>query len=146
MKKKDISVTICTVGLIATESAMTNLEEFRPGFVSQFSPASPAETALNIIKGGAQRWNTLSYPKMEASVLLLCTISCRRLSLLLQDPFGVKSRTIEVIANTHVKIYTSFCLEVIHNRISPVCVSHVDFLCGLHYSVHHFNSTELCAQ
>ncbi len=47
---------------------MTNLNEFRPGFISKLSPACPEETALNIIKGGAQRWNTVSYPKVDASI------------------------------------------------------------------------------
>ncbi len=66
MRNADVSVTICTLGMVATESFMTEMERWKPGSLSQIATllASPSETALNIIKAGAQRWNTLSYPRM----------------------------------------------------------------------------------
>uniref|UniRef100_A0A1A8JYG2 Hydroxysteroid (11-beta) dehydrogenase 1-like n=2 Tax=Nothobranchius kuhntae TaxID=321403 RepID=A0A1A8JYG2_NOTKU len=57
MKKSNVSVSICTLGLIDTESAMEKVR----GVVNV--PAYPAaEAALNIIKAGATRQLELYYP------------------------------------------------------------------------------------
>ena len=66
MRNTDVSITICILGPVATESFMTALGRWRPQSLSDIASvlASPSETALNIIKAGAQRWNTLSYPRM----------------------------------------------------------------------------------
>ncbi len=75
MSNKDVSVTICTIGLVNTEHAITAFEGFKSGLVStfthfSFSPASPADTAIHIIKGGAQRWNTVVYPILHCTPFL----------------------------------------------------------------------------
>ena len=67
MSKKDISITICTLGLINTENVMTAVEEFRPGVLSKVPLSNPSDTALSVIKGGAQRWNTINYPRLRIS-------------------------------------------------------------------------------
>ncbi|KAM9385839.1 hydroxysteroid 11-beta-dehydrogenase 1-like protein [Pholidichthys leucotaenia] len=57
MKKSNVSISICMLGLIDTESAMAAVK----GIVS--APASPAtEAALNIIITGATRQPELYYP------------------------------------------------------------------------------------
>ncbi len=63
MRKNDISITICTLGLVNTENVITAVEEFRPALLSMIPKANPSETALSVIKGGAQRWNNVNYPK-----------------------------------------------------------------------------------
>ncbi len=75
MKENDIPVTICTIGLIGTENALNNLERYKQGMLSKvtkfgFAPASPSDTALYVIKGGAQRWNTVKYPMSQIYPLL----------------------------------------------------------------------------
>uniref|UniRef100_A0A8C6SW31 Hydroxysteroid 11-beta-dehydrogenase 1-like protein n=1 Tax=Neogobius melanostomus TaxID=47308 RepID=A0A8C6SW31_9GOBI len=60
MKNSNVSVSICTLGLIDTEGAMTAIKLV--GIVTNL-PASPAsEAALNIIKTGATRQAELYYP------------------------------------------------------------------------------------
>ncbi len=71
MSKKDISVTICIIGGIDTDSIKRAMDDFRPGMRSNLPDlASVSETALYIIKGGAQRWKTLKYPKMDTFILV----------------------------------------------------------------------------
>ncbi len=70
IRKKNVSITICVIGGTATENLLSTAEKFKPGFSSLVSLASPAKTALNIIKGGAQRWNEVYYPKMDTSIFL----------------------------------------------------------------------------
>ena len=70
MRKKNVSVTICTIGGTATENLLSTAEKFKPGVFSEVSLASPDETALNIIKGGAQRWNEVYYPKRDTSIFV----------------------------------------------------------------------------
>ncbi len=66
MRKGSVSITICIIGLVDTENAITAVEEFRPGFSSKFPTiANPSETALNVIKGGAQRWKYVYYPYLD---------------------------------------------------------------------------------
>ncbi|XP_013860026.1 hydroxysteroid 11-beta-dehydrogenase 1-like protein [Austrofundulus limnaeus] len=57
MRKSNVSISICTLGLIDTESAMEKVR----GLINV--PAYPAtEAALNIIKTGATRQQELYYP------------------------------------------------------------------------------------
>ncbi len=76
MKENGVSVTICTLGFIGTDSIVTGIKKYNEGILPKwarlgFSAASSSDTALYIIKGGAQKWKTLSYPKMHTSVLPL---------------------------------------------------------------------------
>ncbi len=68
MSKKDISVTICTIGFISTENAIAAMDRFRPGVMSDLPLATPSDTALSIIKAGAQRWKSVGYPRMVTFV------------------------------------------------------------------------------
>ncbi len=75
MKENGVSVTICTIGLIGTDNALNILERFKQGIISKwtkfgFAPASPYDTALHVVKGGAQRWNTVKYPMSQIYPLL----------------------------------------------------------------------------
>ncbi len=71
MKMQDISVTICTIGGVDTENSKRAVLEFKPEIVSKYpTPANPSETALYIIKGGAQRWKTVKYPKADTLLLI----------------------------------------------------------------------------
>ncbi len=63
MSKKEISITICTIGLIDTDHAMTDVGEFSPRALSTIPISSASDTALSVIKGGAQRWNNVYYPR-----------------------------------------------------------------------------------
>uniref|UniRef100_A0A8C7WP18 Uncharacterized protein n=1 Tax=Oryzias sinensis TaxID=183150 RepID=A0A8C7WP18_9TELE len=57
MKRSNVSISICTLGLIDTASAMKHVREFTD------MPAYPAaEAALNIIITGATRQRELFYP------------------------------------------------------------------------------------
>ncbi len=71
MRKQDISITICTIGPIDTENHNRALNEFSPGMLSKFPyiPSS-SEVALEVIKGGAQRWKEVYYTKMDKFVLV----------------------------------------------------------------------------
>ncbi len=64
MSKKDISITIFTLGSVDTKNAITAVEEYRPGFSSKILMANSSETALYVIKGGAQRWKNMNYPNL----------------------------------------------------------------------------------
>ncbi len=75
MKENGVSVTICTIGLIGTDNALNSLNNHDPGLLIKFAKfgftaASPSDTALHVIKGGAQRWNTIYYPKSHSTPLL----------------------------------------------------------------------------
>ena len=72
MKNTDISITIPTIGLVATENHMAAVERFRPGIMSNsmFPPADPPDVALRVIKAGAQRWNTVTIQKINAFVFI----------------------------------------------------------------------------
>ena len=64
MRKKGVSITICTIGLVLTENVLATLKKFKPETVSKFPQISlPPDAALAIIKGGAQRWNDVEYPR-----------------------------------------------------------------------------------
>ncbi len=64
MRKKNISVTICTIGMVTTENLLAAAKKFKPEAVSKFPQlATPSDAALAIIKGGAQRWNEVQYPR-----------------------------------------------------------------------------------
>ncbi len=70
MRNNGISVTICTIGLVGTESTITALEKFKPGVLKKIPIGDPSDTALSVIKGAAQRWNDLYYPRMVTTVFV----------------------------------------------------------------------------
>ncbi len=70
MKKKDISISICLLGLTDTENVMKGMKEFRPGTLSTIPISNPSETALNVIKGGAQRWKIVYYPYFDMFIFM----------------------------------------------------------------------------
>ncbi|XP_053148582.1 hydroxysteroid 11-beta-dehydrogenase 1-like protein [Hemicordylus capensis] len=57
MQKKDVSVTLCVLGLIDTESALTKVRG-----VTTMTAAPASEAALAIVKGGATRAMEIFYP------------------------------------------------------------------------------------
>ncbi|XP_067824732.1 LOW QUALITY PROTEIN: hydroxysteroid 11-beta-dehydrogenase 1-like protein [Heptranchias perlo] len=58
MQERNVSITLCILGLIDTESAM---EKIQVGFVG-WTPYPASEAALAIIKGGATRAREIYYP------------------------------------------------------------------------------------
>ncbi|XP_033820654.1 hydroxysteroid 11-beta-dehydrogenase 1-like protein [Periophthalmus magnuspinnatus] len=58
MKNSNVSLSICTLGLIDTETAMEKIK----GIVNNVPAAPASEAALNIIKTGATRQAELYYP------------------------------------------------------------------------------------
>ncbi len=64
MKKMPISITICIFGPIETTNMRAAVNKFKPTMVSPDLP-SPSDSALVIIKGGAQRWKTVHYPMID---------------------------------------------------------------------------------
>jgi len=62
-KDKDVSITICVLGLIATDNAIAYIKEKSPGMDA--SNAVPADdTALEILKSIALRETVMYYPKL----------------------------------------------------------------------------------
>ncbi|XP_051893903.1 hydroxysteroid 11-beta-dehydrogenase 1-like protein isoform X2 [Pristis pectinata] len=59
MQKKNVSITLCILGLIDTESAM---EKIRARGLTKLSPYPASETALNIIRGGTVRSQEIYCP------------------------------------------------------------------------------------
>ncbi len=71
MRKQDISITICTIGSIGTENHDRALGEFRPGIFSKLPDLpTPYDTALYIIKGGAQRWKEVYFTKKDKFIFV----------------------------------------------------------------------------
>ncbi|PVD36218.1 hypothetical protein C0Q70_03194 [Pomacea canaliculata] len=55
-----VSITLCTIGLVGTENALHYLKEFGSRVSDTMRSASPADVALAVIKGGAQRTREVS--------------------------------------------------------------------------------------
>ncbi len=70
IKKKDISITICNIGFVRTENVVKAWEEFHPGLIYKFPIDDASTSALRILKGGAQRWNGVRYPKIDSFIFL----------------------------------------------------------------------------
>ncbi len=64
MRERNIVITICTIGVVSTENALARLKEFGLDAAAKFPQVGPpSDAALAIIKGGAQRWNDVEYPR-----------------------------------------------------------------------------------
>ncbi|KAL4235523.1 hypothetical protein ACF0H5_003920 [Mactra antiquata] len=64
MRNRDVSITLCTLGLIGTETAINALSNFGQDFILKaVGPASPRDTALAVMKGGALRVREVFYPE-----------------------------------------------------------------------------------
>ncbi|XP_072924466.1 hydroxysteroid 11-beta-dehydrogenase 1-like protein isoform X1 [Hemitrygon akajei] len=66
MEKKNVSITLCILGLIDTESAM---EKIRARGILTVSPSPASEAALSIIKGGAVRAQEIYHPWWIVSIV-----------------------------------------------------------------------------
>ncbi|XP_059158583.1 hydroxysteroid 11-beta-dehydrogenase 1-like protein isoform X2 [Physella acuta] len=61
--EQDVSVTLCTLGLIGTENALNQLQNNKQDKTLQaVSAASPQDTALAIVEAGARRQKNVFYP------------------------------------------------------------------------------------
>ncbi len=87
MKKKDISVTICSIGYIGTENVVKALEEFRPEMINKFEMEDTSESALKIIKGAAQKWNHVKFQKIDSFFTDLYNIFPDTLSFVFRYPW-----------------------------------------------------------
>ncbi|XP_029641412.1 hydroxysteroid 11-beta-dehydrogenase 1-like protein [Octopus sinensis] len=69
LKKCNVSVTLCVIGLIGTENAVSKLKEFGRGTVLDLvKPARPEDAAMAIIKGGALRQREIYFPYFSAKL------------------------------------------------------------------------------
>ncbi|XP_047444144.1 hydroxysteroid 11-beta-dehydrogenase 1-like protein [Mugil cephalus] len=66
LKKSNVSISICTLGFIDTESAVKKV-----GGVTKMTPYPATEAALNIIITGATRQRDLFYPWFTQAVVLI---------------------------------------------------------------------------
>ncbi|RMB99311.1 hypothetical protein DUI87_24044 [Hirundo rustica rustica] len=66
IEKVNVSITLCILGYINTESAMRAVSHVIPD-----TPAPKEECALEIIRGGALRWREVHYPPRTVSSMLL---------------------------------------------------------------------------
>ncbi|XP_055872857.1 hydroxysteroid 11-beta-dehydrogenase 1-like protein isoform X2 [Biomphalaria glabrata] len=69
--KQDISITMCTLGYIATENAIKQIQTSEFVNFDQIAPVSPVDTALAIVQAGANRKNDLYYPFWSTWVVSL---------------------------------------------------------------------------
>lgn len=68
-----VSITICTIGLVGTDSAIHYLTSFgNTAILDKMPPASPTDAARAVVRGGARRYREVFYPYVAAkSVSLL---------------------------------------------------------------------------
>ncbi|XP_048251066.1 hydroxysteroid 11-beta-dehydrogenase 1-like protein isoform X1 [Haliotis rufescens] len=95
MKNCDISITLCIIGLVGTDNALSKLMEFRQDFLlSVMKPATPTDTALAIVKGGQRRVREIYYPYLDV-----------RIPYLLRDwlPNAIESVTRYISTPSHYK-------------------------------------------
>ncbi|XP_038627564.1 hydroxysteroid 11-beta-dehydrogenase 1-like protein [Tachyglossus aculeatus] len=87
LRKADVSITICILGLVDTESAMEKIRGvvYHPDVA--YHPASPApEAALAIVKGGALRaYDTFYPPQLQLLTLIRDWFPRQRDWLILQQ-------------------------------------------------------------
>lgn len=87
MMKSNISLTICTLGLIDTPNALEAIK----GMITNV-PANPAwEAALNIIKTGATRQPELYYPSKMFVLTLIKDWSSTLTNFLIRYPYSFQS-------------------------------------------------------
>ncbi|XP_033756781.1 hydroxysteroid 11-beta-dehydrogenase 1-like protein [Pecten maximus] len=71
MKNSNVSITICIIGFIATDNALSAFGEIQNGLPLQRiigSAASPSDTALDIIRGAATRQRELYTPFLKTYI------------------------------------------------------------------------------
>ncbi|KAL5019517.1 hypothetical protein ScPMuIL_002409 [Solemya velum] len=67
-----ISITLCTIGMIGTENAMSQMSDYGVQDVWKwFPPAQPEEAALAIVKGGVQRFREVFFPYFQTKPVAL---------------------------------------------------------------------------
>lgn len=72
LKKSDVSITLCVIGLVGTNNAVTKLKEFERGNILEIvKPALPEDAAMAIIKGGALRKREIYFPYFSAKAITL---------------------------------------------------------------------------
>lgn len=72
LRNCDVSVTLCVIGLVATESAISELKNFKQFFLlNNIKAAEPPDAAYAIIRGGALRAREIYFPYMETRVLTM---------------------------------------------------------------------------
>ncbi|XP_020795806.2 hydroxysteroid 11-beta-dehydrogenase 1-like protein [Boleophthalmus pectinirostris] len=86
MRNSNVSLSICTLGSIDTETAM----EKTKGIVTHAQPAPASEAALNIIKTGATRQAELYYPYRTYIIALIKAWYPPATNYLLQDIYNYK--------------------------------------------------------
>lgn len=66
MRNCDISITLCILGLIGTDNAVNQLQDYGQDYLlSNIRAASPSDTALAIIKSGTARVRQMNYPSTQ---------------------------------------------------------------------------------
>ncbi|VDI38219.1 chromatin assembly factor 1 subunit B [Mytilus galloprovincialis] len=72
LRNCDVSITLCVIGLVGTESAISELRNFGQHFLLKYiKAAEPPDAAYAIIRGGALRAREIYFPYMETRVLTL---------------------------------------------------------------------------
>lgn len=70
LKKCDVSITLCVIGLVGTDNAVSKLKEFERGNILDIvKPALPEDAAMAIIKGGALRKREIYFPYFSAKAI-----------------------------------------------------------------------------
>ncbi|NXY87787.1 DHI1 dehydrogenase, partial [Alcedo cyanopectus] len=87
MDKVNVSITLCVLGYINTESAVRAISH-----VIQDTPAPKEECALEIVKSGALRQRELHYPPRALGILLLLrTIAPEALDSLIRSSYRMEN-------------------------------------------------------
>ncbi|XP_069110297.1 hydroxysteroid 11-beta-dehydrogenase 1-like protein A [Argopecten irradians] len=79
MRGSNVSITMCIIGFIATDNAVTALGEIQNGLPLQRiidSAASPSDTALDIIRGAAAREKEMYTPFLKMYITTWLTEVC----------------------------------------------------------------------
>ncbi|KAI0207616.1 Hydroxysteroid 11-beta-dehydrogenase 1-like protein [Lamellibrachia satsuma] len=65
MRRSGVSVTICFLGFIGTENAVTSLKQFGLNRVLTVEPTDPKETAQKIVAGAVARTKDVYFPYLQ---------------------------------------------------------------------------------
>ncbi|XP_078330258.1 hydroxysteroid 11-beta-dehydrogenase 1-like protein [Crassostrea virginica] len=72
LKGCDVSITMCVIGLVGTESALRGLRDFGQHYLLEMLPAeTPSDTALAIVRGGALRRREIYHPYLSIRLMTL---------------------------------------------------------------------------
>lgn len=72
LRNCDVSVTLCVIGLVGTESALNELRNFGQYFLlNTIKAAEPPDAAYAIIRGGTLRAREIYFPYMETRILTM---------------------------------------------------------------------------